>query len=106
MVDPKLVNREILLSFWKVHVLHHAEEGEVIGNWMLEELRHHGYEVSPGTLYPLLKRMEAHGWLNSTVDPARGPKAPRSYKITKAGRQVLKIVRRQLRELGVEVGKK
>ena len=38
-MDLKLVNREILLSFWKVHVLHHAAEGEVIGNWMLEELR-------------------------------------------------------------------
>ena len=104
-VDPKLVNHEILLSFWKVHVLHHAAEGEVIGNWMLEELRHHGYEVSPGTLYPLLKRMEKHGWLTSNADPARGPKGPRSYKITQDGREVLKIVCKQLRELGVEVGK-
>jgi len=57
-MDAKLINREILLSFWKVHVLHHADEGEVIGQWMLKELAHHGYDVSPGTLYPLLKRME------------------------------------------------
>jgi PadR family transcriptional regulator PadR len=49
--------------------------------------------------------MEKNGWLTSTVDPARGPKAPRSYKITKDGREVLKIVRKQLRELGVEVAK-
>ena len=56
-MDLKLINREILLSFWKVHVLHHAAEGAVIGQWMLKELRHHGYDVSPGTLYPLLKRM-------------------------------------------------
>jgi len=104
-VDLKLINREILLSFWKVHVLHHAAEGQVIGQWMLKELRHHGYEVSPGTLYPLLKRMEANGWLTSTVDPSRGQKAPRAYKITKDGRAVLKIVRKQLRELGVEVAR-
>jgi DNA-binding PadR family transcriptional regulator len=104
-VDLKLVNREILLSFWKVHVLHHAAEGEVIGNWMLEELRHHGYDVSPGTLYPLLKRMENNGWLTSTTGQKSGPKAPRSYKITPDGRKVLKIVQKQLRELGVEVGK-
>ena len=102
-MDAKLINHEIMLSFWKVHVLHHAAEGEVIGNWMLEELRHHGYEVSPGTLYPLLKRMEKNGWLTSTADTSRGPKAPRSYKITKDGREVLKVVRTQLRELGVEV---
>lgn len=104
-VDPKLINREILLSFWKVHILHHAEEGEVIGQWMIKELRHHGYEVSPGTLYPLLKRMEKNGWLVSHADAAKGPKAPRSYRITKDGREVLKIVRQQLRELGVEVGR-
>lgn len=104
-VDLKLINREILLSFWKVHVLHHAAEGEVIGQWMLKELAHHGYDVSPGTLYPLLKRMETNGWLTSTADATRGPKAPRSYKITKDGRAVLKIVRQQLKELGVEVGK-
>jgi PadR family transcriptional regulator, regulatory protein PadR len=102
-VDLKLVNHEILLSFWKVHVLHHAAEGEVIGNWMLEELRHHGYDVSPGTLYPLLRRMEKNGWLTSTADAKRGPKAPRSYRITGDGREVLKIVHKQLRELGVEV---
>ena len=103
VVDLKLVNREILLSFWKVHVLYHAAEGEVIGQWMLKELRHHGYEVSPGTLYPLLKRMEANGWLTSKVDVEKGPKAPRAYSITKDGRTVLKIVRKKLRELGVEV---
>jgi len=104
-MDLKLINREILLSFWKVHILYHAAEGEVIGQWMIKELRHHGYDVSPGTLYPLLKRMENNGWLVSTVDAERGPKAPRSYRITKDGRAVLKIVRQQLKELGVEVGR-
>lgn len=102
-MNSKIINREILISFWKVHVLHHAAAGEVIGQWMLKELAHHGYIVSPGTLYPLLKRMEKNGWLTSTADASRGPKAPRTYKITKSGREVLKVVRKQLRELGVEV---
>jgi len=104
-IDLKVINREILLSFWNVHVLHHAAEGEVIGQWMLKELAHHGYEVSPGTLYPLLKRMQKNGWLTSTADPARGPKGPRAYTITEEGRAVLKIVRKQLQELGVEVAR-
>lgn len=104
-MNLKLINREILLSFWKVHVLHHAAEGAVIGQWMPKELAHHGYEVSPGTLYPLLKRTEKNGWLTSTADLKRGPKAPRACKITKDGCEVLKIVRKRLRELGVEVGK-
>ncbi len=104
-MDLKAVNREILISFWKVHVLHHAAEGEIIGQWMLKELKRHGYEVSPGTLYPMLKRMEANGWLASKSDPALGPKAPRPYRITAEGRKVLKVVQKQLRELGVEVAR-
>lgn len=104
MVDYKLVNHEILLSFWKIHVLHHADEGGVVGTWMLHELKHHGYEVSPGTLFPLLKRMERFGWLTSVTDGA-GPRAKRTYSITKSGREVLAIARQQLRELGVEVNK-
>jgi DNA-binding PadR family transcriptional regulator len=102
-MDLKLINREILLSFWKVHVLHHAAEGEMIGQWMLKKLKQHGYDVSPGTLYPLLKRMEKNGWLTSKADLKKGPKAPRAYSITRNGRAVLKIVRKQLRELGVEI---
>lgn len=102
-MDTKRLNREILIAFWKVHVLHHAAEHPVIGNWMLEELRHHGYDVSPGTLYPLLKRLEKSGWLDSSVNANLGPKAPREYRITAEGRQVLEIVRQQLRELGVEI---
>jgi PadR family transcriptional regulator PadR len=102
MVEKRIVSREILLSFWKVHVLHHAAEDGVVGTWMLEELRHHGYEVSAGTLYPLLKRMEGFGWLTSAVD-SDGPKARRTYFITEDGLEVLEIVKRQLKELGVEV---
>lgn len=104
MVDKKLVSREILLSFWKIHVLYHASERGVVGSWMLHELRHHGYDVSPGTLFPLLKRLEACGWLESEVD-GEGPRAKRTYRITEDGEEVLRIVRKQMRELGIEVGK-
>ena len=102
-MDRKAVNREILISFWKVHVLYHAAEGEVIGQWMLKELKHHGYDVSPGTLYPMLKRMEANGWLKSKADADLGQTAPPASRITPEGRNVLRIVQKQLHELGVEV---
>lgn len=101
MKNLKLISREILLSFWKVHVLQHATKGEVTGLWMLEEQEHNGYQFNPGTLYPLLRRMEKNGWLTCTADPSRGPKEPRAYRITPEGRKVLKIVQQQLRELGV-----
>lgn len=62
---------------------------------MLEELREHGYRVSPGTLYPLLGRMVRLGWLGRTQDGR--------YRLTAAGRRVLAEVRKRLRELQREV---
>jgi DNA-binding PadR family transcriptional regulator len=98
------LEREILRPLWKVHILHHAQEGEIIGHWMLDELREHGYRVSPGTLYPLLARMEKLGWLE------RAPKATgqiakggHPYRATVEGRRVLREVQARLRELLREV---
>jgi len=99
----KEVGREILLSFWKVHILHHAGEAPLHGQWMLDELRHHGYEISPGTLYPLLRRMERLGWLKGTTDSRHGKRARRDYRLTPEGKRVLDLVSGQIRELHVEV---
>ncbi len=102
-MDRKLLNREILLSFWKVHILHHAAAGPVVGQWMLNELREHGYSVSPGTLYPLLRRMEATGWLRCRVAKKAGPKTRREYFLTTAGRAALAETQSYLKELRGEV---
>ena len=99
----KIITREIILGLWKIHILHHAGEGPVVGQWVLRELRHHGYEISPGTLYPMLHRMEMNGWLRSEVDPAGGARARKSYFLTDKGREVLAILREKVRELWEEI---
>jgi len=99
----KELEREILLSFWKVHILHHAESQPVFGQWVIRELRRHGYEVSPGTIYPLLNRMEVRGWLELKVDPEGGPRARKEYSLTKKGKDVLAVLRGQVEELYREV---
>jgi PadR family transcriptional regulator PadR len=99
----KELDREILLSFWKVHILHHAGEEPIHGQWILEELRRHGYAISPGTLYPLLNRMERHRWLKSRRDSGAGRRARRDYSLTAVGRKVLRLIREQLKELHHEV---
>jgi PadR family transcriptional regulator len=97
--DP--IAREFLLAFWKIHVLHHAPADGVYGHWMLDELRRHGYQLSPGTLYPMLSRMEARGWLRATQ---RGmPKGRRVYRVTSRGREVLEQLRESLDERYREV---
>jgi DNA-binding PadR family transcriptional regulator len=99
--DP--VIREFLLAFWKIHILHHAEEEGVYGQWMLEELHHHGYRLSPGTLYPLLARMARRGWLRAAE--TQNSRDARVYRITAEGSKVLKRLRASLRELQGEVGR-
>ncbi len=101
--DIQAANREILLSFWKAHILHHAGEEPIHGQWIMLELRRHGYEISPGTLYPLLRRMERLGWLKGRSEPGRGIRARRDYRLTAAGKRVLELVREQIRELHEEV---
>lgn len=103
IVDHKAVTREVLLGFWKVHILHHAAEEPVVGQWILEELRRHGHAVSPGTLYPLLKRMERNGWLRCETDPATGLRGRRYYHLTTRGAAVLQVLREAVVELHHEV---
>lgn len=101
------VEREILRPLWKVHILHHACEAPFVANWMLEELREHGYRVSPGTLYPMLARLSKLGWLR-TVQRARGTRGRMAahYQATELGRQALRDVQARLRELQGEVFRK
>lgn len=103
--NDKAIQREILLSFWKIHILHHAVKGAVVGQWMLKELRHHGYDVSPGTLYPILHRMERLGWLRSETDESGGLKAKRMFYATELGKEVLSVVLTQLGEIKNEIYK-
>lgn len=99
----KPADREILLAFWKVHILHHAAEGPIYGQGIIAELRRHGYDISPGTLYPLLNRLEKTGWIKRIKGTDRGLKARKSYRLTAQGQRVLEHLRVQVRELYEEV---
>jgi DNA-binding PadR family transcriptional regulator len=94
---PVPENREFRLAFCKLHVLHHAAEGPIYALWMLKELAEHGHVLSPGTLYPLLARMEKNGWLRSG---SRGSaKERKNYRITPSRRRLLKQLRGEVEEL-------
>ena len=57
--------RNLFLGFIRLHILYHASKEPVFGLFMIKELARHGYELSPGTLYPLLHQMEVNGFLFS-----------------------------------------
>jgi DNA-binding PadR family transcriptional regulator len=94
--------REFLRGAVRLHILHHAALGEIHGAWMSEELAHHGYRISPGSLYPTLHKMETEGLLRSRPEVVEG-RPRRSYAITAAGRLDLQETIVQLRELADEV---
>jgi DNA-binding PadR family transcriptional regulator len=95
-------DREIQLGIWKIHILHHAAAHEVWGMWLLEELAAHGHRLSPGTLYPALARMARSGWLQRRKT-SRHPRGRQLYRITAAGRVLLRSLRREVSELYREV---
>jgi PadR family transcriptional regulator PadR len=46
-------HRDLFSGLVRLHILHHAAEHEIYGQWMIDELASHGYRLSPGTLYPM-----------------------------------------------------
>jgi DNA-binding PadR family transcriptional regulator len=97
-----MVWRALFRGFIQVHILHHAQQGPTYGAWLIDELGHHGYALSPGTLYPLLHRMEQDGLLTSDHQVIDG-KRRRYYATTPAGEQALAEARRQAIELVAEI---
>jgi DNA-binding PadR family transcriptional regulator len=94
--------RDFFLGFIKIHILHHAAHAPVYGTALIAELRHHGYELSPGTLYPLLHGLESSGYL-SREDRVIGGKVRKYYSLTTTGHAVLAEARAKMRELVDEV---
>ena len=76
--------RDIFLGFIKIHILHHASKEPLYGLWLIEELSHHGYKVSPGTLYPTLHKLEQDQLLKSYSENHNG-KIRKYYTTTPKG---------------------
>lgn len=82
----------------RLHVLHHAAEAPIYGGWIIEELRRHGYRISPGTLYPMLHGLERHGYLTCRAE-GPGRRTRRHYTITPEGRRALSEAKEKVKEL-------
>jgi len=94
--------RDFFLGFIRIHILHHAAQEPVYGLALLQELSRHGYELSPGTLYPVLHGLEQAGYLSRT-NQVVGGKIRKYYVITEEGRKVLEEATQKIGELVGEV---
>ncbi len=94
--------RKLFLGFIQTHILYHAGKGTIYGSWMIEELRRHGYQISAGTLYPLLHELHETGLLEKS-EKVVGGKMRKYYSLTRAGEEVLEDAREKALELVKEL---
>lgn len=97
-----MIFRDLELGAIRAHILHHAVRAPVYGSWMLGELQSHGYELSYGTLYPALHKMEQSGLL-SRESRVEGGKVRKYYTATEKGLEELERVKGVIRELNREL---
>jgi PadR family transcriptional regulator PadR len=96
------IMRKLFLGFIHIHILHHAKKEPFYGSWMIEELKEHGYEISAGTLYPILHNLQTNGALKVQERNVEG-KIRKYYSITTIGEDVLKEARAKAYELFKEI---
>ena len=98
-----MYERQVLLGFMRIHILHHAtEKYGIYGVWMIRELERHGYDIGPGTLYPMLHDMERSGLMTHTSVTVNG-KVRKVYRATREGKSTLRRLKGFVRELAGEV---
>lgn len=96
------MERDLVLAFIKLHLLHHAAQAPIFGLEMLRELAAQGYTLSPGTLYPLLHSLAREGYL-LTSSQVVGGKVRKYYQTTLAGMAALADARARAWELLHEI---
>lgn len=96
------MERDLVLAFMKLHLLHHAAQAPIFGLEMIRELAKHGYTVSPGTLYPLLHSLALEDYLELSRQVVGG-KVRKYYQTTPAGVAALAGARARAWELLGEI---
>ena len=94
--------RQFFGGFVRLHILYHAAKEPIWGAEIIEELRRHGYRLSPGTVYPILHQLAEAGYLTCQDEIVAGRRR-KKYRLTRSGQSLLKKARAKLRELVGEV---
>ena len=74
------------------------------GYALVEELAGAGMSIEPGTLYPLLRRLESQGLLKSEWETS-GPKPRKYYERSEAGERIYKLLCGEWDELARSIGR-
>jgi PadR family transcriptional regulator PadR len=99
---PNLVS-ELRGGTFVLAVLSRLEQ-EQYGYALSQLLADEGMEVDQGTLYPLLRRLEKQGLLESRWS-VEGSQPRRYYRLSKAGREALRTLRAEWRTLNAAINR-
>lgn len=91
-----MIDREFLRGFTKLYTLWRGSRRDAYGMAILREMREVGFDLSPGTLYPTLAKLEREGdiaWRKQLV----AGRIRKTYRLTPKGRKELDEVRERLR---------
>ena len=83
------------MGFIKIYILYHANKEPIYGAGLMEEVGRHGYNVSPGLIYPKLKSLESKGLLTRSKYVVEG-KVRKFYETTESGLEVLDEYRKRI----------
>ncbi len=96
-LDLENLEKEMNRGFLQLVILMLLER-PMYGYQMSKLMEEKGASIEESTLYPLMRRLESQGLLESSWDTSEG-KARKYYQVTEAGREVRgrleEIVRRQ-----------
>jgi PadR family transcriptional regulator, regulatory protein PadR len=91
------LTQELRRGMLVLATLTHLQEAKY-GYALMSSLAERGLEIEQGTLYPLLRRLESQGLLQSEWN-VEGSRPRRYYKISPDGTQLLQLLITEWREL-------
>jgi PadR family transcriptional regulator PadR len=101
-VNQAADDKDLYGGLIRLHILHHASQGPVFGQNIMEGLGRRGYKVAAGTLYPLLHGLEKKSYLRSSAERS-GRTVRRVYQLTPKGAKALNVARKRIWEVFGEV---
>ena len=68
-------------------------------------MTHAAFDVKPGSLFPVLHRMEGHGWLASEWEESENRRRAKFYRLTAAGRRQLTRETESWERIAIAIGR-
>jgi len=93
-----MIDREFLRGFTKLYALWRGSKRDAYGMAILKEMREVGFELSPGTLYPTLERLQREGDITWRKQVVAG-RIRKTYRLTPRGKKELEEVKQRLRTI-------